>query len=223
MSQADAAPITGNYKFAPVKSAGIIGTEAPTATRRSLLVGIAFAPTAFAASSSNSLAASPSKWKEISARYRAAQADWDRFLDQVYNPAVDRLIALAPPPPSYFTVVARSGKVSEFWHDRKNPDAWTDNPSPLIAKKAQVQADGWRRWEITHARARLEIGMDTIEAEDSRRSQHIDRLRTQLIATRISSPAEMLEKLELVWGDGDDPEPYKEQLFRDFRTLAGKS
>lgn len=220
MSQADAAPITGNYEFAPVKSAGIIGPQSPTATRRSLLAGMAFAPMAFAASPS-SLAASPSKWKEISARYRAAQAEWDQFLDRVYNPAVDRLIALAPPPPSYFTITARNGKSIEYWYDRKDPDAWTNNGSPMIAEKAKAQADSWRRWEITHARARRDIGMDAIEAEDTRRSQHIDALRNELVATRVSSPAEMLEKLEIVWGEHCDPEPHREELFRDFRALAG--
>lgn len=219
MSQADAAPITGNYKFAPVKSAGIIAAQSPTATRRSLLAGMAFAPIAFAGSTS-SRAASPSKWKENSARYRAAQAEWDQFLERVYNPAVDRLIALAPTPPSYFTIAARNGKAIEYWYDRKDPDAWTNNGSPLIAEKAKAQADSWRRWEITHTRARHEIGMDAIEAEDTRRSLHIDRLRNELMATPVVNASELLEKLTILWAEGSDPEIFRDHIFGDVRRLS---
>lgn len=173
-----------------------------------------------AAASPPSLAGSPSKWKEALARYRAGHAEWDRFLQEVYNPAVDELERRAPRPPYSFTVTARNAKVLEFMHDRNDPDQWKYCVSPSIKAKGEALAEAWRKWQIDQDAIRQEIGFSAIVEEDSRRSKKIDALRDELIATRVGSPAEMLEKLEIVWGDYDDPEPHKEELFRDFRALA---
>lgn len=92
-------------------------------SRRAAIGVFATMPIAVAIASASAHAAHPSKWKEALARWRAADALWDSFLDNIYNPAIEELDRRALAPPPSFMVTAKTGATQIYFHDREVPDA----------------------------------------------------------------------------------------------------
>lgn len=142
MSQANAAPITGDTILAPDMSAGNIADASPS--RRAFFAGVLLAPVAIA----SPVIAHPSIWKLANpagagggwkaalARYRAIDAAWDQFLATEYNPAIAELDRRAIAPPPGFTITAKSGREVFYLHDPANPEMWSGSPIPQISAEA---------------------------------------------------------------------------------------
>ena len=220
MSQTNFAPNTGQYGFVPAKSAGIVGEKFPS--RRAVLAGLALVP-AVAAISPPTRAARPSEWKEALARWRAAEAAWDDFLDGTYNPAIEELDRRAPAPPPNFTVTAKSGATQLYFYDRANPDEWTRNLSSLISEPARVLHDRWMQYDRDRNAAWQALRIDELSAEEDRLAAASTEARYKLMSTPVGNAAEMLQKIEIAWAPGCDPDLFRDELFADFRHLAGAS
>lgn len=189
-------------------------------SRRAAIGVFATMPIAVAIASASAHAAHPSKWKEALARWRAADALWDSFLDNIYNPAIEELDRRALAPPPSFMVTAKTGATQIYFHDREVPDAWTANLSHAISGPAQQLRDRWSQYQRDYDSARNALRIDELSAEEDRLAANATKARYELLATPVSDAAELLQKMEIAWAPGCDPDLFRDELFRDFRHLA---
>lgn len=213
-------------------------------TRRGLLAGIVatpFAAVALASSTNvgadegdatmnmqvfnlktrnDAAAADASDWKDVVARYRAAEREEDHFLDTVYNPAVDECCRRTGcPPEGVYILKAKNGKTAKFVFDRHNPDEFANYPVVAVRNWANKTKSESENFFENLERVKTDIGMDDIDAEDDRLSKRVYAMRDEVLQTRVPDAAALLEKLEICWEDGRDGDVLREHIFRDVRHL----
>lgn len=221
MSQADAAPITGETIVTGGKSALPTGKgQCAALSRRAAIAALAAVPTIAVAAS----AATPKRdsWTLALQRYRKAAAAYEDYMATVREPLQDKICELCPFPPQTVSSEPRPGFRIEFTYNSTNPDAWMWQPTVEGRKIGEKLSAEWAAWRAHYGTVSERLGEDAIEAESDRLNDIMLASLDQLMLITAPDAAAVLTKLELMWDN-----PYNERqeenerlVRRDLRALA---
>lgn len=202
---------------------GQLADRFASTTRRGVLAGLMLASAGAATAAAMPVLAEPdtSKWKEAVARYRAAERQSDRYVKEVYNPAVGECWhRTGPLPDIVFYHPTPSGVRSRYHFDLSNRDKWTRCAVPEVRAWAISTRAAYEKFDRASEQAKIELGMDAVEAEDDRLYGIACRLQNDVLKTPVPDVAALMEKLEICWTEERDGEVLREHIFRDVAFLA---
>jgi hypothetical protein len=165
--------------------------------------------------------ASRSAWSQAYARFRSADVKWDAFIANTHNPAMEALDMRAPMPKLSWKVEARSGQVASFYFDSSRPDEWDDASGVIGENGRRVKAE-YQAWRERYDAISREIGIDAIDAEESRMCDTMAAAREAALAAPVGSISELIEKTRLIKEqyDGGIQEEHLDLILADLRRLA---
>jgi len=215
MSQANAAPITGDTILAPGKS----GRSA--VSRRAALTALAAVP-AVAVAGTLPAQAAPDTWTLALRRYRAAEAAYHGHLANVWNPLVEKLDRLCPQPPISITIERTDKRREVFTYNRAKPDAWMWHPTVNGRAAGEKLAARWIAWDHRYELLKARHRHDAIEAEDKRLYECFQDAEDRLMLTPAPDADAVLMKLEILWADQfrERQEENEGHIKRDLQRLA---
>ncbi|MFD1105067.1 hypothetical protein [Sphingobium olei] len=213
MSQADAAPITGE----PVLTGG--KSTAVTVSRRAAIGALAVLPVATVAAPSTSSPAA--LWRDALRAYHSAEADYLGHLNNVWNPLMVRLEQLCPMPPMH-EIVERNGRPLKVVYKSAEPDSWMRLPSVEAREVGRKLAAQWSTWSEGYGARQAEYNFWEIEQEDLRLYDLYQEAQDRLMRMPAPDAAALLTKLEIIWADEyQDRQIENERLIRrDLQRLA---
>ncbi|WP_294332480.1 hypothetical protein [uncultured Sphingomonas sp.] len=188
---ADAARITG----APSRASGF--SEDFSATRRAALGAmIAGAALALPALAEGRPAAAVTDWDHLHARMQAAKARAEEFRVTAFEPIQKKLDRVAPLPPMYFEVGARSGEVARYPLYPWSLDAYHDHVVVPVRESAAALGERWRAWEV----AKETLGYDPLLQRFNELEDAWGELEDRLILMPAPHHAALLWKIARLLG-----------------------
>lgn len=162
----------------------------------------------------------PSEWKEVVARYRAAERENNEFIG-VYDLAIEeRRRRCGPTPPKKFKVIATSGKEVEYDIEYYTPEEW-GAAFPLSVRRAAVELNQrWIKWRENFAAAEADLHLKELDDKLECLGDAAYAAQDKVLETRAPSLAALLEKLEICWEEERDGDVLREHIFRDVAHLA---
>lgn len=227
MSQAVAAPSTGDPFLKGGKSAnatgtprGNIGRQSPS--RRAVLAGMLLAPAAAAIPTVVAASDNTSMWDEALRGWRKADADYDAFLTELWNPVQEELERRTPAPARSFSITTASGKTVTYDLVATDPDCYARSPIPAISNPGRRMAEEWREWNVQYEAVAAELNFDALYDEDNRLLDLRLEARDRLMNTPAPHVAAVLAKLEIMWEDRHKDREEENELIvmSDLRRLA---
>lgn len=215
MSQAVAAPITGDPILAPGKSAH------SAVSRRAALTALAAVPAVAIVSSSPAHSAADN-WTLALRDYRAAEAAYHGHIANVWNPLVEKLERLCPLPPSSVTIERADKRRDVFTYNRAKPDAWMWHPTVDGRAAGGKLTAQWIEWEQRYSRLKEQHCHDAIDDDNTRLYERFREAEDRLMLTPAPDAAAVLVKLEILWADEfrERQEENERYIKRDLQQLA---
>lgn len=227
---------------------GQSSTNSVFKTRRSLLTSLAATPfAAFALASSANAGApngeanmnmqvlnfkqqdcqpalgDPSKWKELVARYRAAERDLSDFDDRVHDPAIsERMRRCGPRPQKKFTITTQDDSVIQYDLSNYTADQWEKHSNRAVRDAAVRLNDDWIAWRSCFATAEADLNLAELDLTLERLNDAVYAAQDAVLMEPTPHAAALLEKLEICWEEGRDGDVLREHIFRDVAHLASQ-
>ena len=216
MSQAVAAPITGDPILAPGKS----GRSA--VSRRAALSALAVVP-AVAVASALPAQAAPDNWTLALRHYRAAEAAYCGHLANVWNPLLEKMEKrCGAPPPLSVTIERPDGRPDIFRYQMNNPNAWMWHPTVAGRAAGEKLTAEWAVWEDRYAKIEEQHNFHAVDNEDKRLYAAFQDAEDRLMLTPAPDAAAVLMKLEILWADQFSERQAETEVYikRDLQRLA---
>ncbi|WP_278986355.1 hypothetical protein [Sphingobium yanoikuyae] len=224
MSQADAAPITGDTIVTGGKSAlpTVKSNGLAVMSRRGALGALALVAAPVAAVPLATASDNASTWNEALHAWRKADAAYDAFFDKIWNPVQVELERRTPEPARSFSITTASGKTVTYDFVSSDPDCYARNPIPAISNPGRRMAEEWREWHIQYKAVAAELNVDALYDEDNRLYELRLEARDRLMNTPAPHVAAVLAKLEIMWEDRHKEREEENELIvmGDLRRLA---
>ena len=160
-----------------------------------------------------------SEWDRIVADYWEAKAAYDRYNEQVYQPAHGELCRLTGPRPSLsFSVTARNGKIAHYEMFPAELDEWAE--SELFGRYAAPIRDVWRKWLAAKETAERDIGWAAIEERSNDLMGELIHAEDMLVDTPAPDAMAFTFKVAVAFADDCYREDWTEALASEAHKIA---